>query len=86
LSHIGVQVFGHRHGRWFTLTPDETAHLQTKYFAILPPQRLLLLLHSPATTGNTQLLEVSPKDIDEFNTMTGGELLIEKALLKYKEK
>ncbi|KAF9779663.1 hypothetical protein BJ322DRAFT_1088648 [Thelephora terrestris] len=72
------------HGRWFTHVPEGTAKLQTKYFALLPPQNLLLLLRSPPKTNQTQLLEVSREDMEEFSTLTVRNENIEAALSKYK--
>jgi hypothetical protein len=85
VSHVGLQIFGHRHGRWFTHIPEETAHLQTKRFALLAPQNFLLLLHSPVPLDNTQLVQVSLNDIGEHDEMTARTSFIETALLKYKE-
>ena len=58
LSYVGLQVFGHSHGRWFTHVPEETAQLQTKQFTLLPPKNLLLLLHLAVQSNQTQLVEV----------------------------
>jgi hypothetical protein len=85
LSHIGVQIFGHSHGRWFTYVPEETAILQTKRFSLLPPQNFLLLLQSSVKTNQTQLVEVSLDDVEEFNTLTSQKQLLEIALSKYKD-
>jgi len=85
LSRIGLQVFGHSHGRWFTHVPEQTAQLQTKHFALLPPWNFLLLLRHPAETNRTQLAEVSSEDIKEFNMMTAQKQATEMALLKYEE-
>lgn len=79
-----MQVFGQSHGRWFTHVPEETAKLQTKYFALLSPQNFLLLLRSPPKSNRTQLFEVSREDMEEFATLTAGHEDIEKALSKYK--
>lgn len=83
LSHIGVQIFGHHHGSWFSYIPEETAQLQTKCYALLPPHHLLLLLRSPAKMNETQLVEVSREDIGEFNEMMAQSQRIEGALSKY---
>lgn len=85
LSYIGAQVFGHSHGRWFTNVPKATAKLQTKHFAQLPPQHFLLLLQSAVKSNQTQLVEVSPEDIKEFQAMTAKEGNLEIALSKYKD-
>jgi len=71
--------------RWSTHVPEETAWLQTKRFAPLPPRYFLSLLSHPAQTNRTQLAEVSSEDINEFNTMTAQKQAIKVALLKYTE-
>ena len=52
---------------------------------LLPPQNLLLRLHSPAQANQTQLVEVSSKDIKEFDMITAQNQAIEVALFEYKE-
>ena len=85
LSHISVQVFGHSHDRWFTHVPEEAAQLQTRHFAMLLPQNLLLPLRSPVITNSTQLVEVSSEDIKEFSEMTDRKQCIEAAISGYKQ-
>ena len=85
LSHIGVQVFGHSHGAWFSHVPEETVQLLTSRFALLPQQNFLLLLHLPVKVDQTRLVQVSSEDIKEFNEMTAQTQLIETALSKYKQ-
>ena len=67
LSYVGLQVTGHSHGRWFTRISEETARLQTKRFALLPPKNILLLLRLTVQLNQIQLAEVSSEDIKEFN-------------------
>ena len=76
LSYVGLQVFGHSHGRWFTHIPEETAQLQTRRFA---------LLHSSVEPNQTHLIEVSSGDIKESVMMTAQKGAIEMALEKYKD-
>ena len=85
LSHIGVQVFGHTHFRWFTHIPHATAQLYTRQFALLPPRRLLLCLRSAAKTNKGQVFEVSQSDFAEFESMAKGVENIKQALDKYGE-
>ena len=85
LSHIGVQVFGHSHGRWFRHVHGETAQLQTSRFVLLPQQNFLLLLRLPVKVDQTRLVQVSSEDTKEFNEMTAQKQLIETALSKYKQ-
>jgi hypothetical protein len=85
LSNIGVQVFEHTHLRWFSHIPTKTAQLHTRQFALLPPKCFLLCLRSPAKVNETQVVEVSPDDFLEFESMTGGVERIKKALHKYDE-
>ena len=85
LSYVGLQVFGHSHGRWFTRIPAVTAQLQTKQFALLPQSNLLLLLQVTVQLNQTQLVEVSSQDINEFDTMVAQKRAIETVLEKYKE-
>ena len=65
--------------------PEETVWLQTRCFAPLPPRNFLLLLHLPVQKNRTQLAEVSPEDIKEFNTITAQKQVIKMGLSKYKE-
>ena len=85
LSHVGLQVFGHNYGRWFTHIPEETARLQTRRFTLLHPQNFLLLLHLSVQLNRTHLVEVSSEDIKEFITMETQKGTIEMALTKYKD-
>ena len=65
LSYVGLQVFGHSHGRWFTCVPEETVQFQPKRFALLPQKNLLPLLRLTVQSNQTQLVEVSSEDAEE---------------------
>lgn len=86
LLWVGLQVFGRGHGRRFTHIPEETAQLQTKLFAPLPPKNLLLILRLTVQSNRTQLIEVSSEDIKEFNTMVTQKKVIGIVLEKYEER
>ena len=61
LSPVGLQVFGHSHGRWFTYIPGETARLKARPFALLHSYSFLPPLHSSVQSNRTH------KDIQKFD-------------------
>lgn len=54
MSHVGAQVLGHSHGRWFMHVPEETVQPQMRRFAFSHN-----FLRLSAETTQTQLVEVS---------------------------
>jgi hypothetical protein len=70
ISYIAVQLFEFMHGRQFRQTPEATARLQTRQFALLASISFLSILSSrPKIHSMTGTLELTVEDTELFNTL-----------------